>query len=419
MWAGGARAVYGDWLHASNDATVLIYSHYDVQPVDPEDLWKSPAFKPSMRDKDRIYARGASDDKGPLLATLYALKSVFASNTSGLPVNVKMLIEGEEEIGSPTLDSIFEAYGKSLLSADYVFSADGGQASRQAPLCLLAGLRGNAALEVTVTRDGGDLHSGEYGGAVANPLHHLVHILSDLRDYDSGKITVDGFYDDVDEMSEDDKNDVKMMEKYTPWKAVQKALGTEAVFGEKGFTPFEQVWFRPTLEIVGMIGGYTEEGVKTVLPRRASAKISCRLVTSQRAGDILQKLQAHIEKIESYGLTVTAEPLHFKCDPVRVKKDGLGNAAAVKVLKSIKNETPIYIYSGGSVPFVEIAQRRIDRDAVTLTFNYPGTNVHGPNEFVFLPDLMTTQIAYIRLLYQLDNMHQEAQSQGSTVKDEL
>lgn len=400
--------MYGDWLHSSvSDApTILIYGHYDVQPADPAGgAWTTPPFSPTIRDKS-VYARGASDDKGPIIGVISALESIFAtSDAKELPVNVKLFFEGEEEIGSPTMDAIMKKFGDSMFRADYAFSADGGQPGRDAPPGLIVGLRGNLGLEIKVSRQGGDLHSGVFGGAVGNPLHHLVKILDSLRDKETGRVLVDGFYDDVDAITEKENKDLDTFEKHIPFESLLKSLGTNSSYGEKGFSPYERVWLRPTLEIVGLNGGYTGEGIKTVLPREASCKIACRLVTSQKATDVSEKIATFVGKFKAPGLDVEVIPLHFQANPSRIRRDGVANEAARTVLKELFNAEPIFFYMGGSVPAVEIIQRRLGIDTVTFNFDSPGTNIHGPDEFARLEDLEMTRKGYVKLFFEVSAKH--------------
>lgn len=418
---GGAPAAYGDWLHASSpDApTVLLYGHYDVQPADPEGgTWTTPPFSPTIRD-DSVYARGAADNKGPVVGVLHALRALFASNDAKiLPVNVKILIEGEEEIGSPTLGDIMEENGDTLKS-DYAVNADSGQIGFGAPPGLLLGLRGSFDFEIKVLRQGSDLHSGEYGGAVGNPLHHLVRILDSLRDKETGSVLVDGFYDDVNPIGEMEKRDMEVFAKYVPWEAVLKSLGTSSAFGETGFSPYEQVWFRPTLEVVGFNGGYTAQGIKTVLPREASAKIACRLVTSQKAKDLEEKIIGFIGKMKVPGLDVKVIPLDSYAEPVRVARSSVANEAAKTVLKELYGKEPIYFFQGATVPAVEIIQRHLGLDAVSLGCSSPGTNIHAPDEYARLSELELTGKAYVKFLHQILLEHQRSGNVKESDKDEL
>ena len=268
--------VYADWLHAGKDKpTILIYGHFDVQPADPLDLWDSPPFEPIIKE-GKIYGRGASDDKGNMLAPILAAEALLSS-TGKLPVNVKFFFEGQEEIGSPTLAPFIKEHAK-LLNADMIFSSDGGQWGESQP-SLVMGLKGLIGCEITVVGAKGDQHSGMHGGGIANPLHALSHIIASMKGLD-GKITIEGFYDDVVDLTVEDRQAITKIpfddENYA------KELGVPETFGETGYTTPERLWARPTFELNGMWGGYQGKGTKTVLPAKAHAKITCRLVANQK-----------------------------------------------------------------------------------------------------------------------------------------
>ena len=274
MPTDGHPVVYGDWLHASNKPTILIYGHFDTQPVDPLDLWDSPPFEPVIKE-GRIYARGASDDKGNLFIPILVAEAMLKT-TATLPVNLKFLLEGQEEIGSPQL-SDFISQNRELLSCDLVISADGGQWEEDQPAMIL-GTRGLAAIYLDIQGPEHDLHSGTYGGTIVNPIHALVQILNSMHDRD-GRITVDGFYETVQSLSIEERAQIARV----PFDetAYLEEVGASGIYGESGFTTYERAWARPTLEINGMWGGFQGEGLKTVLPSTAHAKISCRLVANR------------------------------------------------------------------------------------------------------------------------------------------
>ena len=287
MPTAGHPVVYGDWLHAPGKPVVLIYGHFDVQPADPLKLWANPPFEPTVRD-GRVYARGAGDDKGNMLIPILVAEA-FLKTESKLPVNLKFIFEGQEEIGSPQFVP-FVAEHKDLLAAGLVISADGGQQSEDQPV-LLVGLKGLVAMQVDVFGANTDLHSGVHGGAVTNPIHALVRILDSLRAPD-GKITVPGFFDDVVDLTDEDRRQIAAVpfdeQKYFA------DLGVSDGFGEPGFTARERAWARPTLEINGIWGGFQGEGVKTVLPNEAHAKITCRLVANQDPGRAYKAIEAQV-----------------------------------------------------------------------------------------------------------------------------
>jgi acetylornithine deacetylase/succinyl-diaminopimelate desuccinylase-like protein len=271
---GGHPVVYGDWLHAPDKPTVLIYGHFDTQPVDPLKLWSQPPFEPAVKEA-RVYARGASDDKGNMLAPILALEAVLNSQGK-LPVNVKCFFEGQEEIGSPQLPEFISA-NRELLACDLILSADGGQWDEDQPALMLA-LRGLCALQVDVQAARGDTHSGTFGGTIMNPIHALVHLLDSMHT-SQGKIAVAGFYDAVRPLSDIERTQIaEIPYDESEYKA---QLGVDELFGEPGYSTYERAWTRPTLEVNGIWGGFQDEGLKTVLPGTAHAKISCRLVPDQ------------------------------------------------------------------------------------------------------------------------------------------
>jgi acetylornithine deacetylase/succinyl-diaminopimelate desuccinylase-like protein len=308
MPTGGHPVVYGDWLHAPGAPTVLIYGHFDVQPADPYDLWTSPPFEPEIRD-GRVYARGASDDKGNRLVPVLAVEALL--KTAGrLPVNVKFLYEGQEEIGSPQLPAFMEEH-RERLSSDLVISADGGQYGEAQPGLYIA-FKGVCALQIDVVGPDRDLHSGICGGAVQNPIHALAEIIGSLHGGD-GSITVDGFYDSVVPLSEDDRRQIAEVphddEAYKRW------VGVDELFGEEGYTTIERAWARPTLEVNGMWGGFHGEGLKTVLPSEAHAKITCRLVPDQDPGRIVDAITRHVADRRPPGVKAVVTRLEGSAKP--------------------------------------------------------------------------------------------------------
>ena len=270
----GHPVVFGEWTHAPGKPTVMIYGHFDTQPADPLELWTSPPFLPEIRD-DRVYARGASDDKGNMLIPILAVEALLKTE-GALPINVKFFLEGQEEIGSPQLAALI-ASQKDKLSCDLVLSADGGQYAEDQPALLVA-FKGLAGVQIDVRGARTDLHSGVYGGAVSNPIHSLVHILDSMRSPE-GKILVDGFYNEVVPLSAEDRAAIAAI----PFdeQAYQESIGVDALLPEPGYTPQEHLAARPTLEVNGIWGGFQGEGIKTVLPNEAHAKITCRLVPTR------------------------------------------------------------------------------------------------------------------------------------------
>lgn len=294
---GGHPVVYGEWLHAPDKPTILIYGHFDTQPADPLELWTSPPFEPAIRD-GRVYARGASDDKGNMLAPILAVEAMLQAD-GALPVNVKFFFEGQEEIGSPQLPAFVAAH-RELLACDLAVSADSVQWAEDQP-AILVGLRGTCAIQIDVYGARTDLHSGLYGGLVANPIHALISLLASMRDTE-GRILVEGFYDRVVTLSAEERAAIAAV----PFDeaAYRDQLGVSALVGEPGYTPRERNWVRPTLEVNGIWGGFQGEGVKTVLPNEAHAKITCRLVPNQEPEQIVQALVSHVERQDTPGVRV-------------------------------------------------------------------------------------------------------------------
>lgn len=412
---GGHPVVYADWLDEADSAkpTVLLYGHFDVQPVDPEELWVSPPFEPTIRD-GKLYARGASDDKGNMVAMMVGVASLLAAGEGGLPVNVKLLLEGQEEIGSPQMPTFLAAQG-SRWAADYAFSADGGQVTSGPPgICL--GLRGSVAVELTVTGATGDLHSGTYGGAIQNPLHALAKLLAGLHDPKTGAIAVDGFYEHVDAVTAEERAMLGALPvTEADWLA---SIGVSAAVGEAGYTSHERTMVRPSLDVVGMVGGFTGEGLKTVLPARASAKVSCRLVPAQVPEDIAAKIAAHVAAHTPPGVTVEVSRLPFVAVPYAMPRASTGNTAAAAVLADVYG-VPVgdvfYYRMGGSIPVVSLIQRHLGLDTTLFAFGAADEAVHAPNEFFRLASWNRATAAYPRLLVRLAAEHGRAVAAAAAV----
>lgn len=369
----GHPAVYAEWLHAPGAPTALVYGHYDVQPVDPLHLWETPPFEPSIRD-GKIYARGAVDDKGQVFAQVKAVEALL--RTEGrLPVNLKFLIEGEEEIGSRHLPELLEQH-RDLLRADVVVISDTSFFAPDVP-AVTVGLRGLVALELTLRGPRRDLHSGVYGGAVQNPLHALVQLLASLRSPD-GRILVEGFYDKVRPLSPEEREAWARLP-FDP-EAFREEVGAPALFGEAGYTPLEQVWARPTLEINGLWGGFTGEGTKTVLPAEAHAKITCRLVPDQDPDEIYERVEAQLRKNLPPGVTLEVRKEKGKGRPVLTPVDHPAVRAAFDALRETYGKEPVPIRSGGSIPIVESFATILGLPAVLMGFGLPNENEHAPNE---------------------------------------
>jgi acetylornithine deacetylase/succinyl-diaminopimelate desuccinylase-like protein len=369
----GHPVVYGEWLHAGEDKpTILIYGHYDVQPVDPVELWTDPPFSANIKE-GKIYARGAVDDKGQVFIHFKSLESHMKNNGS-LPVNVKMLIEGEEEIGSVNLED-FIIKNKEMLKCDYVVISDTGMIDNETP-SICYGLRGLAYMQVEVTGPNRDLHSGEFGGAVDNPINALAHMICKLKD-DKGKILIDGFYDDVIKLSDNEREEYKKL----PFDEVKykKDLGIEELFGEEGYSTLERDSARPTLDCNGIWGGFQGEGAKTVLPSKAYAKISMRLVPDQEPEKIEKLFTEYINKITPKSVKVKVKSLHGGKGAI-TPIDSPGMEAAVIAMEKGFGKKPLFTRGGGSIPVVSSFQSILNAPTILLGFGLPDENIHSPDE---------------------------------------
>lgn len=396
MATGGHPVVYGEWLHAPGKPTVMIYGHFDVQPVDPVDLWESPPFEPVVKD-GRLYARGSNDDKGNMLLPIVAAEALL-NTTGALPVNVKFFFEGQEEIGSPTLPN-FIIENQALFACDMVISSDGGQYSEEQP-ALLVGLRGLSALQIDVQGPAYDLHSGMYGGAVQNPIHALVRILDSMRAPD-GRILVEGFYDRVRPLSNEERAQIAAIPLDRGEFTTQIGLTEADGFGEPGFSARERTWARPTLEINGIWGGFQGAGTKTVLPAQAHAKITCRLVADQDPVEIGELIAAHVEQQMPPGVKVTVQTLPNAATPYLMPADHPGNLAARDVLTAMYGKEPYYVRSGGSIPACTLFLNTLGAYTVNFAFALNDERQHSPNEFFRLASFEKGQGAYCRLLERL------------------
>ncbi|MCZ0702074.1 acetylornithine deacetylase/succinyl-diaminopimelate desuccinylase-like protein [Natronobacillus azotifigens] len=368
----GHPLVYAEWMGAGEDApTVLVYGHYDVQPADPLELWESPPFEPVIRE-NRLYARGTSDDKGQVFMHL-AVFEAFMRTEGKLPINVKLCIEGEEEIGSENLYSILDEK-KEQFAADFAIISDSGMVSNDQPT-ILYGLKGFTGLEFTVHGPKNDLHSGLYGGAVRNPLMAMAHLLASLKNEEE-VVTVEGFYDDVEPLLASER--ILMSE--VPVEDYPKTTGVDQTISEKGYTAIEHTMARPTLEINGMFGGYQGEGTKTIIPSKATAKLTCRLVPGQDPETIQNRLIDHLEKHVPAGvqLELKKEPLSakaYKVDP----NHPLIKKAAESYQKGFGKEA-VYVRMGGSIPVLEWIDSIYKMPIVLLGFGTPDDRLHSPNE---------------------------------------
>ncbi|MHA0855938.1 dipeptidase [Paenibacillus sp. CMAA1364] len=368
----GHPIVYADYLHAPGKPTVLVYGHYDVQPVDPLHLWETPPFEPTIRD-GKIYARGATDDKGQVFLHIKAVEAMLKLDKE-LPVNIKFCIEGEEEVSSPNLPSFLEQHREEL-SADVVLISDTSLLEKGKP-AICVGLRGLCSLDVHVTTANTDLHSGSYGGGVPNALHAMIELLSTLHD-NQGRVDVDGFYADVPELT--DAMRAEFVKQNIDELKLQNALELEALYGEEGFSFVERTGARPTLELNGVYGGFQGEGSKTVIPKEAHAKITCRLVGYQNPQDILDKIELHILTHVPRGAKVIVTQGE-KGNPFTIDPATPMLQKAADAFKSVYGVAPVFTKDGGSIPIVETFGRLLSVPVVLMGFGLPDENLHAPNE---------------------------------------
>lgn len=374
----GNPIVYAEYCPHDDRPTVLIYGHYDVQPSDPDELWNSPAFEPTVRDGN-IYARGSSDDKGQSYTHIKAVES-FRKTGTELPVNVKFILEGEEEIGSPNLIPFIEEH-KDMLSCDMVLISDTAMFAEDQP-SITYGLRGLAYMEVEVVGPNRDLHSGVYGGAVENPLNVLCEMIAKLKDED-GVIQIPGFYDKVKKLTKADREAYKQLpfdeEKY------KESLDIEAVHGEKGYSTLERASARPTLDVNGIWGGYTKEGAKTVLPSKANAKISMRLVPDQDPKEIAELFTKHFQSLAPDTVTVKVSE-HHGGYPSVTDLDFYGLKAGAKAFEDIYDEEVLFSREGGSIPIVSDFKRVLGVESILMGFGLTSDAIHSPNEKFAIKD---------------------------------
>ena len=373
----GYPVVYGEKITDSSLPTVLVYGHYDVQPPDPLDLWHSPPFEPIITATDKhpdgaIFARGACDDKGQMYMHVKAME--FMTQTNQLPCNVKFMIEGEEEIGSESL-SWFVENNREKLANDVILISDTGMIANDVP-SITTGLRGLSYVEVEVTGPNRDLHSGLYGGAVANPINILTQMIASLHD-ENNHITIPGFYDKVEELSSEER--AEMAKAPFSLDQYKSALDIDEVYGEKGYTTNERNSIRPTLDVNGIWGGYTGEGAKTVIASKAYAKISMRLVPNQDWEEITELFKNHFEKIAPKSVKVVVKPHHGGQGYV-TPIDSIGYQAASKAYQATFGKTPIPQRSGGSIPIVALFEKELQSKTILMGFGLDSDAIHSPNE---------------------------------------
>ncbi len=389
----GHPIIYADHLHAPGKPTVLVYGHYDVQPVDPLHLWETPPFEPSIRD-GKLYARGATDDKGQLFLHIKAVEAILKEEKQ-LPVNIKFCIEGEEEIASPNLPPYLDEH-KEMLASDVVLISDTALLEPGKPaICI--GLRGLCSLEVTVHTANTDLHSGTFGGGVPNALHAIVSLLASLHD-DKGRVTVEGFYEGVPELTPAIREEFAKQQ-FNEDK-LKADLGLDTLYGEEGYNFVERIGARPTLELNGVYGGFQGEGTKTVIPKEAHAKITCRLVGNQDPQDILDKIEAHLKQHIQPGAKLNI----FQVEKARAFTINPANPMlqkAADAYERVYGTRALFTNDGGSIPIVETLSRVLNAPAVMMGFGLPDENLHAPNEHFNLENFdkgLLTIVDYLKSL---------------------
>ena len=385
----GFPMVYGDWLHAPGKPTVLVYGHYDVQPVDPLNEWNTPPFDATVVG-EHLIARGASDMKGQIFAQIKSVEALV--RTGQLPVNIRYLIEGEEEIGSPNL-AAFIAANKDLLQCDVVLNCDCGIHAPDLPSVTYS-LRGLDYFEVEIHTLKKDQHSGRFGGSVRNPIHELCKLIDGLHD-DHGRVTLPGFYDKVRALPDDERAELARIP-YTD-KHWMEMAGADALYGEEGYTSIERVGARPMLDVNGIWGGFTGAGAKTVLPSKAFAKFSTRLVADQHVDDIRGIIEEYLKANVAEGVTWKLHQ-HSAGPGAIMDRKSTHMQAARAALKEIWGVDPIFTREGGSVPVVAHLQQMLGVDSIMLGFALPDDGIHGPNERQYLPNTWRGIEAYIRFL---------------------
>src|SRR5689334_17572078 len=389
----GNPIVYGDWLGAPGKPTILFYGHYDVQPVDPVNLWTSPPFEATFRDGE-IYARGADDDKGQVFMHIKAVEA-FMQQAGSLPVNIKFFIEGEEEVGSVHLDQFVRDH-KQELAADVVVISDSPMFDRGIP-SICYGLRGLAYFQIDLRGTASDLHSGSFGGAVANPAFVLAQILAKAKD-SSGKIKIPGFYDKVRELAPEERAEFAKL----PFKEnkYRKDLGAPKLFGEKGYTTLERVWGRPTFEVNGLLAGFTGEGAKTVIPAVAMAKVSTRLVPDQDPDEIGNLIEKWLQDTAPNTVEVKLTKMHGG-KPWMTSFDNKFVQAAARAIEMGFRERPVFNREGGSIPVVSTFQEVLGLPTVLFGIGLPDENAHAPNEKLDLGNFHNGVIASAMLYDQI------------------
>ena len=389
----GHSSVYGEWCKAEGQPTILIYGHYDVQPVDPVDLWDSPPFEPTVRNGG-LYGRGTVDDKGQILLHMKAVEAHLRAEGE-LPINIKFLVEGEEEVGSANLVPLIKD-NLEKLKADLILISDSSMFAKGMP-SICYGLRGISYFELRVKGTNGDLHSGSFGGAVINPANALARIIAKLKD-ENGRILIPGIYDDVLPLTDEERKVFANLphddEKY------RKMLGAPELFGEEGYSTLERVWARPCLDVNGIISGYTGEGAKTVIPAKASAKISLRLVPNQTPDRVEELFRKYIEEIAPPSVEVEIETLHGGMPYISPIDNPIFDSVREALKKGFKADT-VAIREGGSIPIVTDFTELLKSPVILIGFGLPDENAHAPNEWI---DLENYQKGIISMAYLYEGL---------------
>jgi acetylornithine deacetylase/succinyl-diaminopimelate desuccinylase-like protein len=372
----GHPIVVGEHIVDPTAPTILLYGHYDVQPSEPDELWTAPPFEPSVRD-GRLYARGSVDDKGQVHMHLKAVETRLATG-AGLPINLKLVIEGEEEVGSSHLAEFLVSHADRL-SCDAVMISDTAMFTPDLP-CITTGLRGIVYTELRVRGPASDLHSGSYGGAVVNPANALAHIIAGLKDVD-GRVTVPGFYDRVRMITDRERQDLARLPMDD--EALRADVGSTELGGEAGFTSLERLWYRPALDVNGLLSGFTAEGSKTVLPGEAMAKVSMRIVPDQDQDEVFERFEAHVHDLAPSGVTVEVKRYHGGSPWVADTSSPIFDAAQRALKKGFKEEA-VFIREGGSIPIVPLFEETFEAPGVLIGFALPGCNAHAPDEWIDL-----------------------------------
>lgn len=396
----GHPLVYADWLHAAAKPTVLFYGHYDVQPPDPVEEWKSPPFEPTERNQN-IYARGAVDDKGQMYMHLKAIESLMKTGGNHLPVNVRMIIEGEEEVGGESI-SRFVREHSARLKADVALISDTELFAPDLPT-LCVGLRGMVYTELEAVGAMTDLHSGIYGGAAPNPMEALARIISKLKD-DKGKILIPGFYQDVSKPTPAELKAWRSLP-FNEERYRKTEVGSSVLTGESGYSVLERTWARPTLEVHGMPGGFIGAGGKTVIPARAAAKISMRLVPDQRPDKIFKQYCKFVNKLVPKGIHIKIKQFSV-ADPIVVKTNNPFVKASTEAMKEVFHKETVYIRSGGSIPIVADFEKHLKIPSVMMGFGLPDDNLHAPNEKFHIPNFYRGIESIILFLQRVGGNHQ-------------